>query len=68
MNLIRKERTCRECLWFLQGQNGEGECRQAAPVPYGGPASHTRLQPIATWPIVQNFDWCGMWTNGRDCE
>ena len=57
--------TCRECLWFLQGQDHAGQCRYNAPFAYSGPASQTRLVPLAAWPVVQYQDWCSKFTDGR---
>jgi hypothetical protein len=68
MKPVYRPGTCKFCLWFLQGQDGTGQCRALPPAAYTGPASHTRMVAPAVWPVVQNFDWCAFFKSGEKGE
>jgi len=53
--------------WALRDSNPHraSGLRYNAPFAYSGPASQTRLVPLAAWPVVQYQDWCSKFTDGR---
>lgn len=54
-NVNPSEVSCRNCIFYQNGNFRRGECRRHPPKP------GTDGAPTCEWPPVTDGDWCGDW-------